>query len=60
VRDERYETDIGYYDPPGSVRKVVARLDPPAGGHGGPNGALVLIGSGSELRQKLSCTGIAP
>lgn len=24
VRDERYEADIGYYDPPGTVRKLVA------------------------------------
>ncbi|XXY51574.1 hypothetical protein WME91_10570 [Sorangium sp. So ce269] len=30
VRDERYETDLGFYEPPGTVKKLVARFAGPA------------------------------
>jgi hypothetical protein len=29
VRDERYEPDVGFYDPPGTVKKIVARFAGP-------------------------------
>ncbi len=82
VRDERYEADIGYYDPPGTVRKLVAifgkspvssskssknstgeaggekRVPPLPTGEG--NAALTLILHGTELRQRLHCTGVQP
>jgi hypothetical protein len=28
VRDERYEIDVSYYEPPGSLRKLIARFGP--------------------------------
>ncbi|WP_437595921.1 hypothetical protein WMF28_25385 [Sorangium sp. So ce590] len=44
VRDERYEVDLGFYEPPGVVKKLVARFagPPPAaslGARGGPSPA---------------------
>ncbi|WP_437498877.1 hypothetical protein [Sorangium sp. So ce1099] len=30
VRDERHETDLGFYEPPGTVKKLVARFAGPA------------------------------
>ncbi|MDI1445729.1 hypothetical protein [Polyangium sp. 6x1] len=54
VRDERHETEIGYYDPPGTVRKLIARFD----GKGPGKGTLVVLGFGAEVRQPLTCEGI--
>lgn len=83
VRDERYEADIGYYDPPGTVRKLVAifgknaptdsaskktqtqssssqekQVPPLPKGEG--NAALTLVLHGTEIRQRLQCTGRQP
>ncbi|MDC0742065.1 hypothetical protein [Polyangium mundeleinium] len=54
VRDERHEVELGYYDPPGTVRKVIARFD----GKGPGKGTLVVLGFGVEVRQPLTCEGI--
>ncbi|MDC3983146.1 hypothetical protein [Polyangium jinanense] len=54
VRDDRHEPELGYYDPPGTVRKVVARFD----GKGPGKGTLVVLGFGAEVRQPLTCEGI--
>lgn len=49
--------DLGPYDPPGTVRKVVARFA--GGGAKAAVGAsLVLISSGMEMRQPLACTKV--
>lgn len=76
VRDERHEADVSAYDPPGSLRKIVARFDeaapaPPAsrkatkrdgrGSSARPGaGTLVLISPGAELRQRLACEVVSP
>ncbi|HVK67278.1 MAG TPA: hypothetical protein VM694_22490 [Polyangium sp.] len=54
VRDERHEVELGYYDPPGTVRKLIARFD----GKGPGKGTLVVLGFGAEVRQPLTCEGI--
>ncbi|MRG95067.1 hypothetical protein [Polyangium spumosum] len=54
VRDERHEPELGAYDPPGTVRKLVARFD----GKGPGKGTLVVLGFGAEVRQPLTCEGI--
>jgi hypothetical protein len=56
VRDERHEVDIGYYDPPGTVRKVIAHLE----GKDAGKGTLVVLGPGTEVRQPLVCDGVSP
>jgi hypothetical protein len=55
VRDERYELDVGYFDPPGTVRKVIARFD---GGSKG-TGVLAVMTQGAEIRQPIACDGLA-
>ena len=59
ARDERYDADLSSHDPPGAVRKLIARFDGERAGKG-PNAGLALITSGSEIRQPLFCDGIAP
>ena len=54
VRDDRFDETPGPYEPKGSLRKIVARFD--AAGRA----TLVLIGLGSEVRQRLACTALAP
>ncbi|TKD03822.1 hypothetical protein [Polyangium fumosum] len=54
VRDERHEVELGAYDPPGTVRKLIARFD----GKGPGKGTLVVLGFGTEVRQPLTCEGI--
>jgi hypothetical protein len=54
IRDERHEIDVGYYDPPGTVRKLVARFD--AGAK--VQGVLAVMTQGSETRQPLACDGL--
>ncbi|XYH93453.1 hypothetical protein ACMHYB_37135 [Sorangium sp. So ce1128] len=44
VRDERYETDLGFYEPPGTVKKLVARFAGPA--PAAPSGAPVRAARG--------------
>ncbi|MFT3768695.1 MAG: hypothetical protein QM820_24885 [Minicystis sp.] len=56
VRDERFEEGPGSYEPPGSVRKIVARF---GGGRGDARAALISISWGIEIRQRLSCTRAA-
>jgi hypothetical protein len=56
VRDERFDESPAPYVPHGVVRKLVARFD----GRGKAGGTLVLIANGSELRQRVVCTGLAP
>ncbi|KYG02651.1 hypothetical protein BE20_50115, partial [Sorangium cellulosum] len=68
VRDERYEADLGFYEPPGVVKKLVARFagPPPAarlGERGEPareagGGTLVLVQPGQEVRQPVRCTAV--
>ena len=65
VRDERYDPDLGPHDPPGSVRKLIARFDAERAGKGKApredgRAGLVLISGGSEIRQPITCDGIAP
>ncbi|MEO5732038.1 MAG: hypothetical protein ABI134_11035, partial [Byssovorax sp.] len=64
VRDERYDPDLSPYDAAGSVRKLIARFDTERAGKGkAPSkesrAGLVLITGGSEIRQPLTCDGIA-
>ena len=54
VRDERHEPELGAYDPPGTVRKLIARFD----GKGPGKGTLVVLGFGVEVRQPLTCEGL--
>ena len=56
ARDERYEPEMGSYEQPGALRKVIARFDAPVsrGEPGGP-GVLVLVTHGAEVRQRLRC-----
>lgn len=56
VRDERYEADFGYYDPPGTVKKLI--MVNPAGG--AASSALVLVTHGQEVRQPVTCGSVAP
>lgn len=49
VRDERFDENAGYYEPPGALRKIVARFD------GGARAILVEAALGQEMRQKLRC-----
>jgi hypothetical protein len=67
VRDERYETELSTYDPPGSVRKLIARFDAGPAGKGSrrpssqdSHAGLVLITPGSEIRQPITCDGLVP
>ncbi len=67
VRDERYETELSTYDPPGSVRKLIARFGAAFAGKGSTrpssqdsHAGLVLITPGSEIRQPITCDGLAP
>lgn len=55
VRDERFDEGPGMYEPPGAVRKVIARFD----NHAPARAALVSVSPGAEVRQPLSCSGIA-
>ncbi|EYF04366.1 hypothetical protein [Chondromyces apiculatus] len=54
VRDERYEAEQGFYDPPGTVKKVVAHFagPEPAWSQGGdrPGGVTATQGKGSAIR----------
>lgn len=54
VSDERFEDGAGLYDRHGTVRKLVARFE----GRGGRGGVLVEIASGSEMRQRVVCSGL--
>ncbi len=54
VRDERYDDNLSPYDPAGTLRKVIARLN---GAKKGAEATLLLVGLGSEIRQRLSCSG---
>ena len=55
VRDERFAESQGPYEPHGALRKVIARFD------GARRGAtLLLVAGGSEVRQRLRCTSLAP
>ncbi|UQA59476.1 hypothetical protein [Polyangium aurulentum] len=54
VRDERHEIDVGYYEPPGTVRKVIARFDGASRG----TGVLAVMTQGAEIRQPLACDGL--
>jgi hypothetical protein len=54
VHDDRFDETPGPYDPHGVLRKIVARFD------GKGQAALVLVGMGSETRQRLSCTALLP
>ncbi len=54
VKDDRFDEAPGPYEPQGALRKLVARF-----GAGG-GAALVIVGLGSEVRQRLSCTGLSP
>ncbi|APR80625.1 Hypothetical protein A7982_05972 [Minicystis rosea] len=56
VRDERFEEGPGSYEPPGTVRKLVARF---GGSRGAARAALISISLGGEVRQRLSCTSMA-
>jgi hypothetical protein len=65
LRDERYDAELGNYDPPGSARKLVARIGVAGAGKGktatkGPSAALIAITMGSEIRQAVICDGIVP
>lgn len=65
VRDERYDADLSLYDGPGAIRKLIARFGAPPSGKGlhpskAPSAALILLNTGSELRQPLSCDGLIP
>jgi hypothetical protein len=55
VRDERYEDNPGPYPPHGTLEKLIARFGGPGAG-----ATLLLVGTGWELRQKVSCTGLSP
>ena len=56
MHDDRFDENPGPYEPNGVLRKIVARFD---AGHA--SGALLLlVGGGSELRQRLSCTALSP
>ncbi|WP_437661461.1 hypothetical protein [Sorangium sp. So ce1182] len=50
VRDERYETDLGFYEPPGIVKKLVARFAGPA----------PAASSGAPARAARGGPGLAP
>ncbi|WP_437923593.1 hypothetical protein WMF37_31805 [Sorangium sp. So ce291] len=50
VRDERYETDFGFYEPPGTVKKLVARFAGPA----------PAASSGAPARAARGGPGLAP
>ena len=54
VHDDRFDENPGAYEPHGTVRRIIARLDRKA------QALLLLVGTGSEVRQKLSCTGVVP
>jgi hypothetical protein len=57
VRDERFDESQGPYEPHGVLRKVIARFD----GRGEKRGAtLLVVGTGSEVRQRLSCKALVP
>ncbi|WP_437566495.1 hypothetical protein [Sorangium sp. So ce542] len=68
VRDERYEADLGFYEPPGVVKKLVARFAGPlpaarlgergAPARGAGGGTLVLVQPGQEVRQPVQCTAV--
>ena len=67
VRDERYDIDLSNYEPPGSVRKLIARFGAGLGGKGSKkpsskdsHAGLVLITPGSEIRQPITCDGLVP
>jgi hypothetical protein len=49
VRDERFDENAGYYEPPGALRKLVARFE------GTAQATLVEVSLGQEVRQKLRC-----
>jgi hypothetical protein len=54
VHDDRFDESPGPYEPHGTLRKIVARLDRK------DQAVLLLVGLGSEVRQRLSCTALAP
>ncbi len=58
VRDERYDPELSTYDAAGTARKVIALFGNPRAAKG-PTAALVAITGGSEIRQPLTCDGIA-
>jgi hypothetical protein len=54
VHDDRFDESPGPYEGHGVLRKIVARFDRKG------QAALVLVGPGSETRQRLSCTALLP
>ncbi len=54
VHDDRFDESPGPYEPQGTVRKVVARFD------GKAQATLLLVGPGTETRQRLSCSALLP
>ncbi len=54
VRDDRHDESPGPYETHGTLRKIIARLD------GKGQAVLVVVGPGTETRQPLVCTGLAP
>jgi hypothetical protein len=58
VHDDRFDESPGPYDPSGAVRKIVARFD----GKGDRSGqaTLLLVGMGTETRQRLTCSSLLP
>jgi hypothetical protein len=54
VRDERFDEAPAQYEAAGTLHAIVARFDRP------PRATLVLVAPGSETRQPLACTKLAP
>ncbi len=57
VHDDCFDENPGPYEPNGVLRKMVARFD---GSPRAPGALLLLVGGGSELRQRLTCTALSP
>jgi len=55
VRDQHLEANLGRWGGAGKTSKLVARF-----GGGRPEASLIFVDSGAELRQPLSCSGVAP
>jgi len=52
VHDDRFDDNPGPYEPTGTLRRIVARFD------GKEQATLLLVGPGTEMRQRLSCSGL--
>ena len=57
MRDERFDADLGPYEPQGTLRKLIARFTG-AGVKTKGAATLLLISNGMELRQPVVCSGI--